>query len=508
MKRLLATLLLVGLPLAGGPQAHAQGENAFARDLAGSVFETALTIMTDRYIEPVSFPDLSLWGLRGLTAIDSSLRPEYSNGTLRLLQGREILTTLRPEGGSAVAWGTSVAKVMETAWGASPRVRQAGSAQVVQVFFDEMFTHLDPYSRYAGPDQARQARSRRTGDGGIGALLGRGRSGVVIASIIADSPAALAGLRRGDRVLSVDGRSTTRQSTEVIEDWLAGLEDTPVTLVVRNADGRGAARSVQIIRARVPPETVFVEPMDNILVVRITSFSSSTDNRLVHVVRDALASRRPPIGLVLDLRGNRGGLLRQAVTMADLFLPRGVIARTEGRNPEANRAWAARPDDILAGLPIVITVDGSTASAAEVLAASLADRGRAVVVGSETYGKGLVQTVSPLPDEGELLVSWSRVLAPAGWPVQGLGVMPQVCTSRGSEFTALQLSSLVRGEAQMSAEIARHRAARIPLSAAVISDLRTPCPAAEGRPADLSAAQFLLGNPGAYTAALLADADP
>ncbi len=507
MRRLLALLLLSGLVLADSGRARAQ--TGFARDLAGSVFETALTILADRYIESVPFSDLSLWGLRGLTVIDPQLTPEYNNGTLRLRRGSEVVVTHRvPDNGNPVAWGTSITRITEAAWSVSPRVQQAGSGMVVQTFFDELFTHLDPYSRYVPPEQARLARSRRIGDGGIGAHLVRAPVGIVISEVIADGPAALAGLRRGDRVLSVDGRTTARQSAETVEDWISGLEDTPVVLFVRSADGRSSPRNVPLIRARVPPETVFPSQLENILVIRISGFSSSTDYRLTHVIQNALAARRPPAGVVLDLRGNRGGLLRQAVTMADLFLPRGVVARTEGRNPEANRVWRARPDDILNGLPLVVTVDGSSASAAEVLAASLADRGRAVVVGSETFGKGLVQTVSPLPDESELLVSWSRVLAPAGWPIQGLGVMPQVCTSRGGEFLALQLAALARGEALMAAELARHRAARTPLSAATIADLRTPCPSAEGHPADLSTAQFLLGNPTAYSAALLADADP
>ncbi len=124
---------------------------------------------------------------------------------------------------------------------------------------------------------------------------------------------------------------------------------------------------------------------------------------------------------MLDLRGNRGGVLRQAVTAADTLLPAGIVAITAGRYPDANRIWESGAGELAAGMPVVVIVDGRSASAAEVLAAGLADRGRGVVIGSSTLGKGLVQTITPLPDGGELFVTWSRILAPRGWPIQGLG---------------------------------------------------------------------------------------
>ena len=140
---------------------------------------------------------------------------------------------------------------------------------------------------------------------------------------------------------------------------------------------------------------------------------------------------------MLDLRGNRGGLLRQAVGAADILLPAGIVAITAGRDPQATRIWRSAPGELAENMPVVVLVDGRTASAAEILAAALADRGRGVVVGSSTLGKGLVQTIAPLPDGGELFVTWSRVLAPLGWPIQGLGVLPQVCTSLGQDDAEL-----------------------------------------------------------------------
>ena len=148
-------------------------------------------------------------------------------------------------------------------------------------------------------------------------------------------------------------------------------------------------------------------------------------------------------------------------------------------------------------------VDGRTASAAEILAAALADRGRGVVIGSSTLGKGLVQTIAPLPDGGELFVTWSRVLAPRGWPIQGLGVLPQVCTSLGQDTLSWQLAALAQGRQTMAKALEAHRAARAPLPPAQILAIRNACPAAEGRESDLDTARLLIHDPAAYAAALL-----
>ena len=194
----------------------------------------------------------------------------------------------------------------------------------------------------------------------------------------------------------------------------------------------------------------------------------------------------PPSGIILDLRGNRGGLLREAVEAANLLLPSGVVTYTAGRDPDADHVWRSEPGEIAAGVPVVLAIDGRTASAAEILAAALTDRGRAVAVGSATLGKGLVQTIAPLPDGGELFVTWSRVLAPRGWPLQGLGVMPQVCTSLGEADLARQLAALAEGEQPMQHAIDAERLARAPLTPERIVAIRNACPAAEGREADLT----------------------
>jgi carboxyl-terminal processing protease len=248
---------------------------------------------------------------------------------------------------------------------------------------------------------------------------------------------------------------------------------------------------------------VFVERTGDLMLIQITEFNRTTDSHLAEAIGQGIAGARPPAGIILDLRGDRGGLLRQAVSAADTLLPAGIVTMTVGRDPEATRVWRSNPGELAGDVPVVVMVDGRTASAAEILAAALADRGRGVVIGSSTLGKGLVQTIAPLPDGGELYVTWSRVLAPRGWPIQSLGLLPQVCTSLGQDALSWQLAALAQGRQPMAKALETHRAARAPLQPAQILAIRNNCPAAEGRDADIATARLLVHDPAAYAAALL-----
>jgi carboxyl-terminal processing protease len=207
--------------------------------------------------------------------------------------------------------------------------------------------------------------------------------------------------------------------------------------------------------------------------------------------------------LVLDLRGNRGGILTQAVAVADIFLNAGEIVSTAGRHAEANRRYGASDSDLAQGRPIVVMVDGRTASAAEILAAALAERGRAAVLGTGTQGKGLVQILLPLPNGGELQLSWSRIVMPSGWPLQGAGLLPGLCTSGGVTAASEALAALRAGQQPMGAVLARLRALRPPVSALEAAALRESCPGLDGVERDVDFAQALVTDATAYRAALM-----
>jgi carboxyl-terminal processing protease len=482
-------------------RARAEEPGAFDRALAAQVFTAAFMFMTPRTLVPVPVPRMTEWGLHGITALDPNLTTSVQNGAAVLSGPTRVLATLKlPAAGDIAGWGELVSAINDTAWRHSPALRRAGTQGVIESFFDEVFNHLDPYSRYVPPQAALADRDWRRGAAGIGVSLAADGTGIGIAEVVPESPADRAGLRAGEAILAVNGGPITHADTDSVLGLLSGDPGTSVAVTVRERFGR--ARTVTIVRAQVPADTVASSLTQGVLVLRVTGFTGSTALLLHDTLAAAMAAAKQPNGVVLDLRGNRGGLLRQAVDAANLLLSRGVIATTLGRNPDADHQWEAQGPDLADGLPVVVLVDGRTASAAEILAAALSDDARAVVVGSTTLGKGLVQTIGPMPDGGELFVTWSRVLAPDGWPLQGLGVMPEVCTSLGADETQRQLDALSQGSNPGAARLALHRHARPNTPLAEILTIRNQCPADLGHDSDMAAALTLIGNPLSYAAAL------
>ncbi len=222
--------------------------------------------------------------------------------------------------------------------------------------------------------------------------------------------------------------------------------------------------------ARLPP-TVGMNLGDQIAHIQIVGFNQQTSASLEAKLREAMSLYdRQLKGVVLDLRGNPGGLLEQAVRSADLFLGAGRIVAARGRHPVSSVNHEAIDGELVSGVPLVVLVDGRTASGGEVLAAALQDRGRAVIVGSTTFGKGLVQTVIELPNGAEINLSWSRLHAPSGYALQGLGVLPNVCTSLTGKDKSMSGASEV-----LAAEFAQWRTVGIG-NAQARARLRTLCP--------------------------------
>ncbi len=500
MRRTAALLVLLLIaPVHAQAFAAAPG---FDPHMIANVYVTALAFMAPRTLEPVPVSQLTIWGLHGLTALDPNIATGSRDNKLQLTdRGRLLAERPPPEGNDIEGWAALASEFAAVAASSSNPVRRAGTQGVVQSFFDEVFNHLDPYSRYVGPADANEDRERRSGEAGAGLQLIQRGPVIAVRAAVFDGPGARAGIRPGDVILSVDGKPAQGKDARQIADMIDGPEQTSVTVVWRSRDGR--SHSSELVRATVPPETVYAQRIDNMLVIQITAFNRSTAAHLAQAIEDGQAAQRQPDGLVLDLRSNPGGLLRQAVEAADELLPAGIVVTTAGRDPDATRIWRSNGGELAEYVPVVVLVDGRTASAAEILAGALADRGRAVVVGSSTAGKGLVQTIAPMPDGGELFITWSRVLAPRGWPIQGLGVLPQVCTSLGQDSLNFQLATLAQGKDPMAPAVAAERAARAPLTPAAILTIRNACPAAVGRDADMDAARTLVRDPASYAAALL-----
>jgi carboxyl-terminal processing protease len=475
----------------------------FDEALDARVFAAALAFTAPRTLETVTAANLTLWGLGGIEALDPTMTVAVQGAFVNLVDnGRVVAAHRAPPAADTPAWGRLAAAINAEAFTFSSRLRQAGGPAAVQSFFDEMFNHLDPYSRYVPPAPAEVARDRLSVDAGVGLSFLRQKGGLIVSGVAPGGPAAEAGVRVGDRLLSVDGVALRGRSLDDVQALLTGQEGDERKLKVRGLDG--VLRVLPVSLAYVPPETVFTTQAGGLLVLRVSEFDGNTAERLSQAIEAGMAEKPAPAAMVIDLRGNRGGLLRQAVTAVALFAEQGIIASTAGRDPQATHDWRIDGGgDLTHGIMLLVLVDGRTASAAEIMAAALADLGRAVVIGSSTLGKGLVQTLTTLPDGGELYVTWSRVLAPRLWPIQMLGVMPQVCTSRGDAALHHDLDDLADGHNDMELAVEKTRAARPPLTAAEALALRQPCPAAGGTDLDLAAAQFLSRHKAAYQAALI-----
>ena len=478
------------------------------QQLVADVTGAAFAFMAPRTLEPIPVAQMAMWGLDSLAAFDPrlgvTLEGEGKDGTFRLnLRGVRDLLVVRPAPSkdNAAEWGNLVGAAIRAAWDVSDPMRRAGRSSILRGFFDALFGHLDPYSRYVPPEEAEGDRLNRGSQAGVGMAISARGGVLVITEVTAGGPAAQAGLHPRDRLLALDGEPVRAKDVDAVTASLPGPEQTLVEVTVRGRDGR--TRTVELERTPTPVETVTAARQGDVFAIRISGFSRNTAARLAQELIRGLADPVPPRGVVIDLRDNRGGVLQQAVDAAALFQDESLIAVTAGRDPIAAHVFLAPGRDLARFRPVVVLVDGDTASAAEIMAASLADQRRAVVVGSATLGKGLVQAVQTLPDGGELFLSWSRVLAPFGWPIQDLGLLPQVCTSLGRSALDRQLAALAHGQQPMAAALERERAARAPLTPAAVQELRGTCPAAGQQDADLNAARFLIDTPEAYGAALL-----
>ncbi|MBP2299615.1 S41 family peptidase [Azospirillum picis] len=466
------------------------------------VFAVGFGKIAEVYLDPVDFDRLGMDGLKGLAGIDSAVTVERASTTVRLYVSGALAAEYGIAGPTdAGGWAALTTRVIDRARLYSPALAKATPERLYQVVFDGVTADLDGYSRYTGVQRATNERAQREGYGGIGITLDIVNGRTLVHEVMPHSPADRAGLAEGDQLLAIDGELTGRVSNADLRERLRGPTGTLITLTTAR-DG-GAPRKLLLRRERVVPNTVTYSLSGDVGIVKLDRFNATTASGL----RGAVVAMRQSAGtalhgMVLDLRGNPGGLLDQAVAVADLFIRRGRIISTEGRNPESRQRFDANPDDVLEGLPLVVLVDGRSASSAEVVASALQDSGRAVVVGASSYGKGSVQTVTRLPNDGELFLTWSRIYTPAGYTLHRQGVQPTVCTSRAGQTDPEALLSDLREGRLRPAQIASWRSKAADDETA-LNSLRETCPWKEHEPElDLKVAKRLLAEPGLYQRAV------
>ncbi|MHB8420625.1 MAG: S41 family peptidase [Myxococcales bacterium] len=291
-----------------------------------------------------------------------------------------------------------------------------------------MLQALDPHSSFMDPAQYQQMKAETTGEyGGVGLDVTTRDGALVVIAPIDDTPAARAGIEAGDEILAIDGAPTRDLGLTQAIERLQGPPGTRVEILLMRK-GFAQPRKIPIVREHISSRPVSSRLIDGAIgYVRITSFQDRTDVYL----KDALAKLRtqaggPLAGLVLDLRNNPGGLLDQAVRVSDRFLPSGLIVSTEGRNRGEVEKQFAHPRDTEPDYPMIVLVNGGSASASEIVAGALQDHGRAVLMGTQTFGKGSVQTVIDLPDGSGLKLTVAKYYTPKHRSIQEEGITPDV----------------------------------------------------------------------------------
>jgi carboxyl-terminal processing protease len=468
----------------------------------GRLFARGIEQITDLYIDPIPAQKLVIVGAKNLSKLDNRLAASVGTDVrdrdqLTLTYDGIVVANYRvPPEIDDDAGGDIEAALIAAAKKASPRVRAMPEDSIDKVVFDGMTGALDRFSRYAAPDEARDQRAARDGFGGIGITLETANNDFTISAVTDNSPAQRAGLRVGDRIVAIDGTPVAgRQAIDIIHQ-LRGPLGSVVALTI---DRAGAPREIKLERALVVVPTVTASRDGNIAIFRVASFNQSTTQRLTEAIIEAQRQAGGRLaGIVLDLRGNPGGLLDQAVSLSDLFIAKGPIISTVGRHPASHQYFAATGHSLVPSTPVVVLINGGSASASEIVAAALQDVGRAVVIGTSSYGKGTVQTVMRLPNEGELTITWARLVTPSGYYLQQHGVVPTLCTS-GLSDTDSTLDAVLRHPAA-GGDAANPRAS---LNDTAWSTLRHGCPAqSTSSPLDVKLAESLLADPARYSAAL------
>ncbi len=464
------------------PQANS-GESQLFSETYQSVIEY--------HIDPTRADTLSMAALGDLSNLDFDLTITRDAGDVALRDGDRIWRVHAPAPFDTADWGTLTATLVAAARDASPKVAAIAPDRLEQALIDHMLATLDRFSHYARPALAREWRAARDGYGGIGIVLGNEPS-TRITAIMANSPAAKAGVHIDDRIVMLNGVSSKVLTPEELRDRLRGPAMTTLVLGIQRA-GLERPLKLTLQRAHLVPPSVTLRERGDIAVIRITSFNQQTGDSVVDVLARAHREMGDRLkGLVLDLRGNPGGLLDQAVAVASQFLDGGTIATTIGRNPESFQYFAAPTDHHAETLPLVVLVNGGSASASEIVASALQDAGRAVVVGTSSFGKGTVQTVLRTSNDGELTVTWARLITPKGYFLHHHGVVPTVCTSNVPP-------SIDAGVVLASSPAPALMKPRDTLDDAGWVALRAACPAElEHAALDLRIASRLLNEPTVY----------
>ena len=306
-------------------------------------------------------------------------------------------------------------------------VEKPTDEELIEAAITGMLTALDPHSSFMNAKNFRDMQVNTRGEfGGLGIQVTMEAGFVKVISPIDDTPAYRAGVEAGDFITHLDGKSVQGLTLSQAVERMRGKVGSDIKLTIRR-QGIAEAFDVSITRAVIKITSVRSRVEKNVGYVRITSFNEQTDKGLEKAMAKfdgELGDKL--IGVVLDLRNNPGGLLDQAVKVSDAFLERGEIVSTRSRVAEDTQRYNATPGDLARGLPVVVLINGGSASASEIVAGALQDHRRAIVLGTRSFGKGSVQTIMPLSGHGAMRLTTARYFTPSGRSIQAKGIDPDI----------------------------------------------------------------------------------
>ncbi len=315
-------------------------------------------------------------------------------------------------------------------------VREVDDAELVEAAINGMLASLDPHSSYLAPDRFRDMQIETRGEfGGLGIEVTMEAGVVKVVAPIDETPAARAGLKSGDLITHLDGEAILGLTLgEAVEKMRGPVKSTIELTVVRQ--GVEKPFKVQITRAIIKVKSVRARREGDVAYVRITAFNEQTFSGLKRELKNLKKEIGPNLtGVVLDLRNNPGGLLDQAIAVSDAFLDSGEIVSTRGRKSKDSQRRYARPGDLASGTPVIVLINGGSASASEIVAGSLQDQRRAIILGTPSFGKGSVQTIIPLSggNDGALRLTTARYYTPSGRSIQAKGIDPDILVKLAGE---------------------------------------------------------------------------
>jgi len=314
-------------------------------------------------------------------------------------------------------------------------VDEVDQSEMIDSAINGALQSLDPYSAYMSPEIFESVQTDTKGEfGGLGIEISMEAGVVKVISPIDDTPAAKAGIKAGDYIVKINDEQVQGKSLMEAVKMMRGPVDSKINLTIRRKGERKALEKT-IIREIIQVKSVEAKMIkENIGYLRLKSFNNNSSGQLVEKINN-LEKKNKPIGYILDLRNNPGGLLTQAINVTDFFLNDGEIVSTKGRKFIENRRFFAKKGDKVKGKPLIVLINEGSASASEIVAGALKDHKRAIILGENTYGKGSVQSIIPLSDGGGIRITVSKYYLPSGDSISEVGVAPDIfIEEEGKDF--------------------------------------------------------------------------